>query len=299
MNKKKILEFIKKNKVSVGIVGAILSISILTGVGFGIHKLTSSDNTSLAVAENEENKPNNTIQSDNATASLNEDENKKDEQATNDTVENQNSSENDTKNNNTTNDNNSNKVTNSENNKKSDENKNGDKKSNSNGDGKATVTITTDSKGSSSSGSNGTSNGASQTTNSSSFSHNNTTNSHSHSWTPVKKVVHHKEQGHYENVLVKPAWTEKVPVYEEREREICNGCGKDLTDLSDSASMDHAKKHMLNGEKSGWHSEWKIVKVGTKTVNHGAVYNKKWVVDKKAYDETIIIGYKCSCGATK
>lgn len=295
MNKEKIKEFIKKNKVSVGIVGAILSVSILTGVGFGIHKLTSSDNTSLAVAKNEENKPNDTIQSDNVTASLNEDENKKDEQATNDTVENQNSSENDTKNNNTTNDNNSNKSTNSENNKKSDENKNGDKKSNSNGDGKSTVTITTDSSKVASS-SNGTNNGASKTTNStSSPSHNNTTNNHSHSWTPVKKVVHHKEQGHYENVLVKPAWTEKVPVYEEQERAICNGCGKDIT----NNITEHNRNHALNGEKGGWHTEWKKVQVGTKTVNHGAVYNKKWVVDKKAYDETIITGYKCSCGATR
>lgn len=297
MNKKKILEFIKKNKVSVGIVGAILSVSILTGVGFGIHKLTSSDNTSLAVAENEENKPNDTIQSDNATASLNEDENKKDEQATNESVENQNSSENDTKNNNMTNDDNSNnKETNSENNKKSDENKNDDKKSNSNGDGKATVTITTDSKGSSSSGSNSTSNGASQTTNSSSSLHNNTTNSHSHSWTPVKKVVHHKEQGHYENVLVKPAWTEKVPVYEEREVMICNDCG---AELKPSNCYDHIENHLVNGGKGSWREEWRKVKVGTKTVKHEAVYNKKWVVDKKAYDETIITGYKCSCGATK
>ena len=279
-----------------GIVGAILSVSILTGVGFGIHKLTSSDNTSLAVAENEENKPNDTIQSDNATASLNKDENKKDEQATNESVENQNSSENGTKNNNMTNaDNSNNKETNSENNKKSDENKNDDKKPNSNGDGKATVTITTDSKGSSSSGSNGTSNGASQTTNSSSSSHNNTTNSHSHSWTPVKKVVHHKEQGHYENVLVKPAWTEKVPLYEEQERAICNGCGKDIT----NNITEHNRNHALNGEKGGWHTEWKKVQVGTKTVKHEAVYNKKWIVDKKAYDQTIITGYKCSCGATK
>ena len=28
-------------------------------------------------------------------------------------------------------------------------------------------------------------------------------------------------------------------------------------------------------------------------------YTKTWVVDKAAYDETVITGYKCSCGATK
>lgn len=295
MKREKILIFIKKNKVGVGIVGSILSIGILTSIGYGIYKLTS-DNKPLAVARNEENKPNNIIQSDNATSSLSEDENKKDEQATNESVENQNNSENVTKNNNMTNDANSNnKKNNSENNKKYDEKKSDNKKPNSNGDGKATVTITTNSKVSSSSGSNGTSNGTSQTTNSSSSSHNNITNIHSHSWTPVKKVVHHKEQGHYENVLVKTAWTEKVPVYEEQAIDICNGCGKDIT----KNPTEHNMNHMLNGEKGGWHTEWKNVQVGTKTVKHEAVYKKKWVVDKKAYDETIITGYKCSCGATK
>ncbi|WP_338631772.1 hypothetical protein [Clostridium baratii] len=280
MNKKKILEFIKKNKVSVGIVGAILSFSILTGVGFGIHKLTSSDNNSLAVAENEENKPNDTIQSDNATASLNEDENKKDEQATNESVENQNSSENDNRDTNSSNDSKSdNKETGSENTKKDDKKKNDNKTSSS--DKKVSVDIKTE-------GGQGTSSNSVPNTQKPS-------NNHSHSWTPIKKTVHHKEQGHYENVLVKPAWTEKVPVYEEQERAICNGCGKDIT----NNITEHNRNHALNGEKGGWHTEWRNVQVGTKTVKHEAVYNKKWVVDKKAYDETIITGYKCSCGATK
>lgn len=282
MNKKKILEFIKKNKVSVGIVGAILSVSILTGVGFGIHKLTSSDNNSLAVAENEENKPNDTIQSDNATASLNEDENKKDEQVTNESVENQSSSENYNKDTNSSNDSKSdNKETGSENTKKDDEKKNDNKTSSS--DKKVSVDIKTE-------GGQGTS--SNSVPNTQSPSHN-----HSHSWTPIKKTVHHKEQGHYENVLVKPAWTEQVPVYEERERSICNGCGKDIT----GNTRQHIKEQALAGNYAcgGYHSEWRKVKVGTKTVKHEEVYNKKWVVDKKAYDETVITGYKCSCGATK
>ena len=120
--------------------------------------------------------------------------------------------------------------------------------------------------------------------------------SHTHNWVAQTKQVHHKEQGHYENVLVKPAWTEKVPVYEERERSICNGCGADIT----ADPYTHNENHMLNGEKGGWHSEWKKVQVGTKTVKHDAVYSKKWVVDKKAWTETVVTGHKCSgCGQTK
>lgn len=120
--------------------------------------------------------------------------------------------------------------------------------------------------------------------------------SHTHNWVAQTKQVHHKEQGHYENVLVKPAWTEEVPIYEERERSICNGCGADITGNTTA----HNKNHVMNGEKGGWHSEWKKVQVGTKKVHHDAVYKKKWVVDKKAWTETVVVGHKCSgCGQTK
>lgn len=122
--------------------------------------------------------------------------------------------------------------------------------------------------------------------------------SHSHNWVAVTKKVHHKDQGHYENVLVKPAWTEKVPIYEERERSICNGCGKDIT----SNPYAHMEEALAAGNTkcSGYHSEWKKVQVGTKKVHHKAQYKKKWVVDKKAWTETVVTGHKCSgCGQTK
>ncbi|MGV3076320.1 hypothetical protein ACEE21_14645 [Clostridium baratii] len=122
--------------------------------------------------------------------------------------------------------------------------------------------------------------------------------SHTHNWVEQTKQVHHKEQGHYENVLVKPAWTEEVPVYEERARDICNTCNADITGTNIAA---HVKKHMMAGEDKGGHrTEWRKVQVGTKTVKHDAVYSKKWVVDKKAWTETVVIGHKCSgCGQTK
>ena len=45
----------------------------------------------------------------------------------------------------------------------------------------------------------------------------------------------------------------------------------------------------------GYHSG----KVQIDTIHHDAVTETVTVVDKAAYDETIITGYKCSCGATK
>ncbi len=118
---------------------------------------------------------------------------------------------------------------------------------------------------------------------------------HTHSWVETFKDVHHEAQGHYEKVCIKEPWTESVPVYEERERSICNTCGADIT-FNESA---HLKQHMLNGENGSWRSEWKKVQVGTNTIKHEGVYEDKWVVDKQAWTEKVSTGYKCSCGATK
>ncbi len=123
-------------------------------------------------------------------------------------------------------------------------------------------------------------------------------NEHTHSWVEVYKDVYHSEEGHYENVLVKEAWTESVPVYEEQARSICNGCGKDIT----GNPWDHIEEQALAGNYAcgGYHTEWKKVQTGTNTITHDAVYEKKWIVDKAAWTEKVLSGYKCSsCGAIK
>lgn len=123
------------------------------------------------------------------------------------------------------------------------------------------------------------------------------TPSHSHSWSPVTSVVNHEASGHWEDVVVKAAWSEEIPKYETTARDLCNTCNADITEANISA---HLKKHMMAGEdKGGYRTAWKKVQVGTKAVNHPAVYDKKWVVDKQAWSETVTNGHKCSCGSTK
>lgn len=121
--------------------------------------------------------------------------------------------------------------------------------------------------------------------------------SHTHSWNPVTTTINHPEEGHWENVVVKEAWTEVVPVYEDEERYICNGCGADITNDPDT----HMYEALLAGNTkcAGYHTEWKKVQIGTETINHPAVTEKKWIVDKAAWTETVTTGYSCSCGATK
>ncbi|WP_298043008.1 hypothetical protein [uncultured Clostridium sp.] len=121
---------------------------------------------------------------------------------------------------------------------------------------------------------------------------------HVHNWVAVTEQVKHDEVGHWEDVVVKEAWTESVPVYEEKEVAICNGCGADIT----NNIQQHIKDNVLAGNTAcgGWHSEWKQVQTGTNTINHPAVVEKKWIVDKAAWVETVTTGHTCSgCGAKK
>lgn len=118
--------------------------------------------------------------------------------------------------------------------------------------------------------------------------------SHVHTWEEVKNTIEHQEEGHYEDVLVKEAWTEEVPIYETVAVEICNTCGADITGNTSA----HLKEHMLKGENGSRRTEYVQKQTGVEQIQHAAVYEKKWVVDKKAWTETLIT-YKCSCGQTK
>lgn len=101
---------------------------------------------------------------------------------------------------------------------------------------------------------------------------------HTHSWTNITEKV---------KVVDKKAYTYEEPVYEEHGRTICNDCGADLTNMSDSELTNHICEHAENGGKGSYHDEWVNVQVGTKKVN----------VPEKSHYETKTIGRKCSgCG---
>ena len=152
------------------------------------------------------------------------------------------------------------------------------------------------SSGSSSNSNSSNNTGGSSTSGSTGGNTSNKEESHTHNWVPIISVLHHDEQGHNEKVLVSEAWTEEVPIYEEQYRAICNTCGEDIT----SNYAEHIKQHMLNGEGGSYRNEVVQIQVGTNKINHDAVYEDKWIVDKAAWDETVTTGYKCSsCGATK
>lgn len=120
---------------------------------------------------------------------------------------------------------------------------------------------------------------------------------HTHNWVAQYKTVNVPEKGHNEQVLVQTAYDEQVPITEMQEFSICNQCGADITGNTTA----HMKNSYLNGGNcSGYHSEWREVVTGYKTVHHDAVYETRYVVDSPATTKQELTGYKCSgCGKTR
>ena len=122
----------------------------------------------------------------------------------------------------------------------------------------------------------------------------NKTETHQHNYVAQTHVVHHEATGHNEPYVVQDAWDEQVTTYEDYAWECCNVCGADCT----ADPWGHMEKHALAYEGGGYHTEYGTRPI-TKTVHHEAVYGTRWVQDSAAYDETVIDGYVCSCGARK
>ena len=122
--------------------------------------------------------------------------------------------------------------------------------------------------------------------------------SHKHKWVEQFKTVHHEEKGHYENVMIADKWIEYKPIYETQQHSFCSVCHLDLT-ANNIVPWKHAEEHMLNGEAGGHYSDSVLVQVGTEEIVHEAVYEKRWIVDKPAWDEKVSTGFKCECGKWK
>lgn len=145
-------------------------------------------------------------------------------------------------------------------------------------------------------------NNTASTTNTSSNKNNSSSSSskpaeHTHNWVAQYKTVNVPEKGHNEQVLVQAAYDEQVPITEMQEFSICNQCGADIT----GNTQWHLEQSYLNGGNcGGYHSEWREVVTGYKTVHHDAVYETRYVVDSPATTKQELTGYKCSsCGKTK
>lgn len=117
---------------------------------------------------------------------------------------------------------------------------------------------------------------------------------HQHNYIAQTHVVHHEATGHNEQYVVQAEWDEQVTTYEDYAWECCNVCGADCT----ADPWGHMEQHALAYEGGGYHTEYGTRPVTT-TVHHDAVYGTRWVQDSAVWDETVVDGYVCSCGARK
>ena len=133
---------------------------------------------------------------------------------------------------------------------------------------------------------------------------------HTHTWNPVTTTVHHEATGHYTDVVVgtrtvvdKEAWDEPVYEYVVTDKTRCIKCGAVFDSFDEWCT--HSDNMMDEGDYSHGSYEFLIEKVQVDTIHHEAetheedIKEKRWVEDTAAYDETVITGYTCSCGATK
>lgn len=157
---------------------------------------------------------------------------------------------------------------------------------------------TTSSEGTSSSSSSSSSSSGSSEATKPSEKPSETVKKHTHTWVDITEEIVHAEEGHWEEVVIRPEQVKEVPVYERVARDICNGCGLDVTDIG----WKHAEEQMLAGNYAcgGHHTEYKEVQTGTKKEVIPAVTEKKWIVDKPAWTEVKVVGRKCKeCGANE
>lgn len=112
--------------------------------------------------------------------------------------------------------------------------------------------------------------------------------SNGHSWQDITDTIHHKEEGHYENVEVD---------FKSVEKYHCSS--SDCENTPWYYSYDELSRHYQNVH--GYTvSRDQMISMCYTSYDQKPVYEKKWIVDKEAYDETVVKGQKCSvCGETK
>ena len=148
---------------------------------------------------------------------------------------------------------------------------------------------------------------------------------HVHNWTAQTKTVHHDEVGHWEKQEIE--WEEKiyytgycantrpvVSVYElmKKEGTWSEDAWESITVTKEYWDEENGyyNTHINVGKISSWSkyaqdlladycgSSTKMYHMYVESIMHTDVKDV-WVIDDAAYDETVITGYTCSCGATK
>ncbi len=111
-----------------------------------------------------------------------------------------------------------------------------------------------------------------------------TVDDNAHNWEAVTATVHHKEVGHYE----------EQTDYVKKTKYLCFFCGYNQDGFY---SMDALREHITVHSHYGFDYDLIVKNLESHTDTYEVwepVTETVWVVDQKAFDETIVTGYTCS-----
>lgn len=167
--------------------------------------------------------------------------------------------------------------------KDNDSNKKEDTDKKDTADSKPAEASTNNSNATSSNTSTTSNNNAAQTASSSNTTSNNTAAPApvEQTKTPIYETVQHDEVGHYETQVVSEAWDE--PVYSDV--IIGNQTGRQYN--SNAEFIDQVDPDDPNSDTT-----YHVAQVQTGTIHHDAVTQQVWVVDRAAWDEQVVVGYR-------
>lgn len=159
--------------------------------------------------------------------------------------------------------------------------------------------------------SSGSSNSGGSSSSSGSSSQTPSAPAHEHSWEAVYTTVHHDAVSHEEQrwVVDKEAWEEAVKKYvyicshckpdSPNPCDRCGGIGENQYQFDTKVELhEHQDNCMENGGKCS-HSEKKQIVYNYIHHDEEGHYETATITDSEAYDEQVITGYKCPCGAVK
>ncbi len=107
---------------------------------------------------------------------------------------------------------------------------------------------------------------------------------HTHVWQEIVEIIHHEAVTDYVWVEESPAWDEDV-----FSSQVVCGCG------SIFESVLGWEQHSIDGCIYGY----SVQQIKTGSIHHEAQGHNESIIVADAYDETVITGYHCACGAVQ
>ncbi|NLJ94563.1 MAG: hypothetical protein GX326_03605 [Clostridiaceae bacterium] len=120
---------------------------------------------------------------------------------------------------------------------------------------------------------------------------------HIHDYKAIYKTVSIPERGHFETVVVTPAWTEEKPIIERVTYIYFFVDG--FKAYTQSGAIAHEDYLMENNLSTQWRTMYEYVQTGTEKINHKAVTEQIWIIDTPASTRQEVDYYRCFCGATR